>query len=97
MRYHGKLYGKLGSKFIATNLHTDDHLIRIAEIQESLLKRGWRWREEIYNDGSPNYCYVDFTKSTDNSFFSNNSGEYGWARYSRMDVWQQAWDKLSTI
>lgn len=68
----------------------------IAKIQADLWRQGWRWQEQMFNDGNPNDCLVAFTKSKDNQYWIgyNYLESHAWGRYPRLDAWKRAHEFL---
>ena len=65
--------------------------MNILEIQQRFKDNGFQWKEQIYNDGSVNDCFLDFSLSKNPHYFSNNTfGEIGWGRFPRIVAWNKA-------
>lgn len=67
--------------------------IEIAKIQQKLMRKGWRWQEEIFAD-NPN-TMVEITQDSHWDAFSYNYEHgptriYGWGRYPRLQAWRRA-------
>lgn len=69
--------------------------MNILEIQQKFKDNGFQWKEQIFNDGSVNDCFLDFSLSKNSHYFSNNVfGEISWGRFPRIVAWNKANDWL---
>lgn len=62
----------------------------ILAVQQRFIDAGYQFTEHIFNDGSPNDCWIQFAKDKNPSFLSERVGDCGWGRFSRMSCWRQA-------
>lgn len=68
-----------------------DPLACVSSIQDQFYRRGWRWTEEIFDNGD---VYIRFTLSKWCHALSPDSPyqlrPYGWGRFHRADAWRKA-------
>ena len=91
------MYGVVA--FLRGTVMADSHamvMMTIEDRQKAIQEKGYQWREIVYNDGSPNDCYVVFSLSNDPLLFNNPnaSADLGWGRYPRRVAWRMAYDYL---
>lgn len=66
---------------------------RIESIQQAFRAAGFQWREQIFNDGRRDDCFIEFTKATDPSALTTYPKPpdcVGWGRFQRWWAWAQA-------
>lgn len=84
------------NKFIENNKRRKQ--MTIAQMQNVILGLGWQFQEQVFNDGKPNNCMIDFSRDkSPHALDSPKAADcIGWGRFPRQECWQMAYDAITT-
>lgn len=69
----------------------------IEQMQEAILRDGWQYREQVFNDEHWADCSLEFTRDKSPHALSNYPRPkdcIGWGRFTRSHAWLQAYTAI---